>query len=106
MRVHMSDKAEVSPPPPPPPPTTTTTPPLSSGESLACPMCGYDLRGQIDPRCPECGYTFDWEELRDPTRRLHPYLFEHHPRRNVWSFIRTLTAGLRPRRFWSMLYPT
>jgi hypothetical protein len=24
-----------------------------------CVQCGYDLRGQIDPRCPECGKAFD-----------------------------------------------
>ena len=65
--------------------------------SLHCPMCDYDLRGQIEPRCPECGYRFDWDELRDPTRRVHQYLFELHPERNVWSFVRTLLGGLRPR---------
>src|SRR5438874_13435081 len=68
-------------------------------------MCGYDLRGQIEPRCPECGYRFQWEELRDPARRRHPYLFEHHPERNLWSFSRTLFAGLLPRRFWKTLLP-
>ena len=24
-----------------------------------CASCGYDLRGQIQPRCPECGSPFD-----------------------------------------------
>jgi hypothetical protein len=24
-----------------------------------CVHCGYDLRGQTDPRCPECGRSFD-----------------------------------------------
>jgi hypothetical protein len=24
-----------------------------------CLRCGYDLRGQVDPRCPECGTPFD-----------------------------------------------
>ncbi|MDM8006961.1 MAG: hypothetical protein QUV05_12555 [Phycisphaerae bacterium] len=24
-----------------------------------CIECGYDLRGQVDPRCPECGTAFD-----------------------------------------------
>jgi hypothetical protein len=24
-----------------------------------CSGCGYDLRGQIEPRCPECGKPFD-----------------------------------------------
>src|SRR5438309_10005725 len=74
-------------------------------QALHCPMCDYDLRGQVEPRCPECGYRFDWEELPDPARRVHPYLLEHHPRRNVWTFLRTLLGGLRPRRLWSSLYP-
>lgn len=24
-----------------------------------CIHCGYDLRGQVEPRCPECGRPFD-----------------------------------------------
>lgn len=73
---------------------------------LPCPLCDYDLRATTEARCPECGYQFDWNELRDPTRRLHEYLFEHHPERNVRSFFDTLFAGLNPRRFWRKLYPT
>ena len=68
-------------------------------------MCDYDLRAQVEPRCPECGYRFDFDELRDPARRLHPYLFEHHPESNTWSFIRTLVGGLLPGRFWRALLP-
>jgi hypothetical protein len=29
-----------------------------------CLHCGYDLRGQTDPRCPECGRPFDPTLLR------------------------------------------
>ena len=76
-----------------------------SAEPVQCPLCDYDLRGQIEPRCPECGYRFVWEELRDPRLRLHPYLFEHHPERNSWSFLRTLRGGMMPRRFWRGLLP-
>jgi hypothetical protein len=75
-------------------------------EAILCPLCEYDLRALEEPRCPECGYRFDWDELRDPQRRAHPYLFEHHPERNVRSFFRTLMGGWRPRRFWATLYPT
>jgi hypothetical protein len=75
-------------------------------EQLACPLCDYSLRGLIDPRCPECGYAFDWADLRDPARRRHPYLFEHHPERNVRSFLRTLLGHLRPRKFWGGLLPS
>jgi hypothetical protein len=73
---------------------------------LLCPLCDYDLRGLAEPRCPECGYRFEWAELTDPARRRHPYLFEHHPEHNARSFVRTLVGGLRPRRFWATLYPT
>ena len=77
-----------------------------SAEDLRCPLCDYDLRGLIDPRCPECGYTFEWDDLRDPARRKHKYLFEHHPERNVRSFLRTMIGGLRPRKFWTGLLPS
>ena len=68
-------------------------------------MCDYNLRGLSEPRCPECGYRFEWDALLDPTKRLHPYLFEHHPERNVRSFVRTFLGGLLPRRFWRGLQP-
>jgi hypothetical protein len=84
----------------------TSAPLLSDTESLLCPLCDYDLRAQVEPRCPECGYTFDWTELRDPARRKHRYLFEHHSERNLWSLRRTFIGGLRPRQFWAELYPT
>ena len=75
-------------------------------EAVVCPLCEYELRGLTDPRCPECGFTFEWADLFDPTRKRHPYLFEHHRSRNFWSFRRTVTAGLRPGRFWRSLHPT
>jgi hypothetical protein len=28
-----------------------------------CRQCGYDLRGQVQPACPECGRRFDEEEI-------------------------------------------
>jgi len=28
-------------------------------KALPCPICEYDLRGQLTPRCPECGQKFD-----------------------------------------------
>ena len=85
--------------------TNDLTSVTSTTEDLFCPICGYNLRGVRDPRCPECGFSFTWEDMRDPRRRLHPYLFEHHPERNVWSFFRTLMGGLWPPRFWSRLHP-
>src|SRR5688572_12140662 len=86
------------------PPTVHDTAPEE--QDLPCPMCDYNLRGLIDPRCPECGYTFLWIDLLDPRRRRHPYVFEHHRERNLWSFTRTLLRGLRPARFWSSLLPS
>lgn len=74
-------------------------------ENIGCPLCEYDLRGLSNPRCPECGYRFEWPDVLDPTRRLHPYLFEHHPNRNLETFRRTLFGGFRPRRFWTSLQP-
>jgi rubredoxin len=74
-------------------------------EDIRCPLCEYDLRMLTTPRCPECGYRFAWAELLDPARRMHPYLFEHHPEANLRSFRRTLLNGLRPRRFWKSLHP-
>ncbi len=72
---------------------------------VPCPLCGYELRGLPEPRCPECGGRFEWAEVLDPKRQEHPYLFEHHPERGLWSFRRTALGALRPRRFWTSLHP-
>ena len=74
-------------------------------EDILCPLCEYDLRMLAKPRCPECGYRFDWPDVLDPSRRLHRYLFEHHPERNWWSFWKTALGSLRPRKFWAALQP-
>ena len=74
-------------------------------EEILCPLCDYNLRGLIEPRCPECGYRFEWRGLLDPKYRLHPYLFEYNPERNVRSFLRTALGGWRPRKFWQLLLP-
>jgi len=74
-------------------------------EEVRCPLCEYNLRGLTQPRCPECGYSFKWEEILDEKRRHHRYIFEHHPERNFWSFMRTFLGGLRPKKFWSELHP-
>ena len=34
-----------------------------------CLRCGYDLRGQTEPRCPECGTPFEEALLQESTRR-------------------------------------
>ena len=76
------------------------------GTDVVCPLCAYNLRGLTEPRCPECGYRFEWRELLEPQTQLQEYLFESRPERNVWSFFRTITADLRPARFWNSLSPT
>jgi hypothetical protein len=75
-------------------------------DELCCPLCDYNLRGLNHPQCPECGYRFEWVELLDPKRRAHAFLFEHHPERNVWSFGKTVLAGLHAATFWRAIYPT
>ncbi|MEO6436900.1 MAG: hypothetical protein ABIP55_14225 [Tepidisphaeraceae bacterium] len=74
--------------------------------SILCPLCDYNLRGLTSPRCPECGYTFQWPELLDPNLGLHPYLYEHHPRRPIRAFVRTWLNHWQPRRFWKSIAPT
>jgi hypothetical protein len=91
----------------PAPPADSTIPANDLvARDVQCPMCGYNLRGLIEPRCPECGFTFLWVELMDPARWVHAYVFEHHPHRNVWSFFKTLIGGLWPGRFWDSLTPS
>lgn len=38
--------------------------PSVADSGLRCPECEYNLTGLTDPRCPECGTTFDWDEVR------------------------------------------
>lgn len=74
---------------------------------VTCPLCGYNLRGLIEPRCPECGYQFEWPSVLDPSKHQHPYLFEHHRRHNVRSFFQTLfRSPLSPAKFWYTLEPS
>ena len=32
---------------------------MDADQDIYCPACGYNLRGLSQPRCPECGQTFD-----------------------------------------------
>lgn len=75
-------------------------------DDLVCPLCEYPLRGLVEPRCPECGHAFDWDEMLHRERTRHPFLFESQPKRNVWSFLRTYVAGFRPKRFFTLLKPS
>ena len=75
------------------------------GPEVSCPLCRYNLRGLVEPRCPECGYRFEWPDLLDPARRRHPFLFEHHPEHSDWSFWKTAIGGVRTRHFWASISP-
>jgi hypothetical protein len=85
----------------------STTPDWENiSHDVKCPLCDYNLRGLSDPRCPECGYRFEWAAVLDPANRLHPYLFEHHPEKSVRAYLQTLIHHLLPGKFWTTLTPT
>ncbi len=84
---------------------TTADPPPADAAGLTCPLCGYDLRGLADPRCPECGFRFTWAELADEQRNGHRYLFEHAIRYRARAFWRTYWRTCLPRRFWREVSP-
>jgi hypothetical protein len=75
----------------------------SIDREVCCPLCDFNLKHAGEPRCNECGYTFEWRDVLDPSRRLHHYLFEHHPDKGWRSFWTTVLCGFRPRRFWTTL---
>jgi hypothetical protein len=89
-------------------PAATSAPPdwSASDRDVVCPLCDYNLRGLVEPRCPECGYRFEWSELLAPQTRLQEYLFESRPERNVWAFFRTIWSDVSPHRFWATISPT
>src|SRR3954449_11913956 len=88
------------------PPAVDAQPDWSAiDETIHCPHCDNDLRGLIEPLCPECGYRFAWHELLDEQLRGHPFLFEYARRRLRWSFVRTNLAGWLPQRFWRSVQP-
>lgn len=72
---------------------------------VACPLCGYNLRGLTTARCPECGHEFLWHDVLEPDLLTHPFLFEHHPERNIRSFLATLFRPLNGPWFWSGVRP-
>lgn len=64
---------------------------------IACPKCGYNLRGLVERRCPECGSTFSPRHV----------LEEYHQRRRtrpIWWLIRNV--HLHPQGFWPEVMDT
>lgn len=47
---------------------------LVSNPSVLCPVCGYNLSGLREARCPECGGSFTLDQLAasQPQREEHP----------------------------------
>ena len=74
-------------------------------EDLLCPLCGYNLRGLIESRCPECGFKFTWRELIEAEENRHNDLYEYGDDQNIKSFCKTYVGTFRPRRFWTDLNP-
>src|SRR3954468_9334459 len=97
---------EPAPAAPPPPPAGEPPDWDALSRDVVCPLCEYNLRGLVEPRCPECGHTFDWQDILNAGLHIHPYLFEHHPRHNVRSFFRTLLGSALPQQFWHTLKTT
>lgn len=46
-------------------------------EAICCVKCGYRLVGQTTNRCPECGVSFDWEDVTDAAISKASNLFEY-----------------------------
>jgi len=89
------------------PPVDVAQPPDwdSISDEILCPLCEYNLRGIPEPRCPECGFQFEWDEVLNPARRQHRFVFEHQNSRRLRAFWKTAVAGLRPGKFWRELTP-
>jgi hypothetical protein len=75
-------------------------------QDVLCPLCDYNLRGLVEPRCPECGHRFDWAEMLDRDQWEHRWLFEHQSKRRFRAFYYTFWMSLLPWRFWKSVRPT
>lgn len=49
---------------------------VAEDSRLRCPECNYNLTGLTQSRCPECGSTFDWDEVRQARDRAPRIAFE------------------------------
>ena len=67
-----------------------------------CSRCGYNLRTLTNPRCPECGFEFEWKTVIEAFFRKNFALFEHNWRKEPFRAL--LRAAFGPifyrSRFW------
>lgn len=72
--------------------------------AVRCARCDYDLQTITEPRCPECGLTFDWRDMLETIRFADVRLFEHACYREPFrSFVRTCWRVIWFPRFWRRL---
>lgn len=87
-------------------------------EHTACPRCGYDQRGIIDTwreccdvygRCAECGLSYEWSDVLDPTRRIPEWFVEDIEQQcRPMMVVQTIGRVFWPWHFWrriSMSHP-
>ncbi len=53
---------------------------------LRCQTCGYDLRGQVAPRCPECGRELDEHERTLLAGAMSPTV-RNRAQRGAWIVV-------------------
>jgi hypothetical protein len=75
-----------------------------SPDALRCPICDYNLHGLPDPRCPECGFKFEWSDLQSDQSGF-AYFFETARSSPMRAFVRTLLYSALPTRFWRTIRP-
>lgn len=60
-------------------------------DHLHCPKCDYDLSGLHEPRCPECGFEFNLDELRSrygkEPQPVVPWDLDRSPRTMLTTWI-------------------
>lgn len=73
------------------------------GRTICCSRCGYELRMLSEPRCPECGFLFDWRQLLTAvyTEQAGTYYEQNWTRHPFRAVFRTFFRSLRPAKFWS-----
>jgi hypothetical protein len=59
-----------------------------------CHRCGYDLQGQVDPRCPECGLEFSTADTARSARANHDDDTKRPARRRRYAWLVVIIAAL------------